>query len=229
MSNSVAKSDVKGDLLLPATTKSSWFRIGALGHDPWRAALEIINLVVNRLQGHSNIAVIGYDRQESLTNIQLFVDSWLVDIQRRGAKLYEMQQGNDTLYLCCDGKGRFRYSIQIDFNEQQLHVEFDRPEWRFVKREAFLLNTVNLHLLAKRICPLPEGQAVIPVRVLVRLSVICCAYQSLVQKSHQMLPVDTPLNQVAQIQSELRRRLTLQEMQSAYQPLDFRPNLPDRK
>ena len=229
MPNSVAKSDVKGDLLLPPTTKSSWFHIGALRHGLWRAALETIHLVVNRRRALSDIASTGYDGHESQTNIQLFVDGWLVDIQRRGAKLYEMKQRNDTLYFSCDGKGRFRYSVQIDFDAQLLHVEFDRPEWRFVKREVFLLNAVNLHLLAKRICPLPAGQAVIPVRLLVQLSIICWAYQSLLEKSNQAHPVDSSIKHVAQIQSELGRRLTALELQSAYQPLDFRPNLPDRK
>jgi hypothetical protein len=229
MLNSVAESDVKGDLPLPGTPKSSWFSIGALRHDLWRAALEAINLVVNRFRGLSNIAATGYDSHKSQTDIQLFVDSWLVDIQRRGAKLCEMKQQNGTLYLSCDGKGRFRYSVKIDFDTQRLHVEFDRPEWRFVKREVFLLNAVNLHLLAKRICPIAEGQAMIPVRLLVQLSIICWAYQSLAQKSNQALPVDSSINQVAHIQSELRRRLTALELQRAYQQIDFRPKLPDRK
>jgi hypothetical protein len=229
MLNSVAESDVKGDLTVRGAAKSPWFPIGALRHDLRRVALETINLVINRFRGLSNIAATGYDAHKSQTNIQLFVDNWLVDIQRRGAKLYEMKQRNGTLYLSCNGKGRFRYAVQIDFDAQRLHVEFDRPEWRFVKREVFLLNAVNLHLLAKRICPLAEGQAMIPVRLLVQLSIICRAYQSLVQKSNKALPVDNSINQVAQIQSELRRRLTALELQSAYRPLDFRPNLPNRK
>jgi hypothetical protein len=229
MLNSVAESDVKGDLPLPGTAKSSWFLFGALRHDLWRVALETINLVVNRFRGPSTIGTTGYDAHKSQANIQLFVDNWLVDIQRRGAKLYEMRQRKGTLYISCNGKGRFRYAVQIDFDAQRLHVEFDRPEWRFAKREVFLLNAVNLHLLAKRMCPLAEGQAMIPVRLLVQLSIICWAYQSLAQKSNQALPVDSSINQVAQIQSELRRRLTALELQSAYQPLDFRRNLPDRK
>jgi hypothetical protein len=229
MPNSVAKSGVKGDLLPPHVAKPSWFRIEALRHDLWRVGLGTVNLVVNRFRGPSNIACTGYRGHEPQTNIQLFVDSWLVDIQRRGAKLCEMRQRNDTLYLYCDGKDRFRYSVQIDFEAQQLRVEFDRPDWRFVKREVFVLNAVNLHFLAKRICPLPEGQAVIPVGLLVRLSIICRAYQGLVQKSDQALPVDTSIKQMAQIQSELRRRLTALELESASQSLNFRPKLPDRE
>ena len=227
MPNSVATSEVKGDLPISTAAKASRFHIRALRQDLWRATLDTINLVANRFPRISTITGDGSDGHESYTDVRLLVDNWLLDIQRRGARLCGMKQRNGTLYLSFGGKNRFRYSVQIDFDAQRLHVEFERPEWSFVKREVFLLTAVNLHLFAKRICPLPAGQAVIPVRLLLRLSALCRAYQRLVQNSDQALPADTSVKQLAQIQSELCRHLTALELQRTYKRLDFKLNSSD--
>jgi hypothetical protein len=154
----------------------------------------------------------------SATALRTVIDNWLTDVQRRGAELYAMNQGNGILYFSFQGKGRLRYSVQIDLDAQELTIEINRPEWKWVKREAFLLNPGSLRLLAKRMCPLPEGQAVISVYLLVRLSILCHAYQRLLQDYDREHHIHTSTNTVRQIESELCQHLTPEEQQRTDNP-----------
>jgi hypothetical protein len=149
---------------------------------------------------------------------QTLVDNWLTDVQRRGAELYAANRGDEVLYLSFQGKDRLRYSVEIDFDSQELRVEVNRPDWKWSKREAFLLNPGSLRLLAKRMCQLPEGQAVIPVYLLVRLSILCHAYQRLLQDYDQEHHIHTSTNTVQQIESELCQHLTPEEQQRTDNP-----------
>ena len=154
----------------------------------------------------------------SATALRTVIDNWLTDVQRRGAELYAMSQGNGILYFSFQGKDRLRYSVRVDLDAQELTIEINRPEWKWVKREAFLLNAGSLRLLAKRMCPLPEGQAVIPVYLLVRLSILCHAYQRLLQDYDREHHIHTATNTVRQIESELCQHLTPEEQQRTDNP-----------
>jgi hypothetical protein len=154
----------------------------------------------------------------SETPLRAVVDNWLTDVRRRGAELYAVNQGNGILYLSLQGKDRLQYSVQIDFDAQELRIEIDRSDWKAEKREAFLLNAGSLRLLAKRMCPLPEGQAAIPVYLLVRLSILCHAYQRLVEDYDQEHHICTSTNTVLQIESELCQHLTPEEQQRTDNP-----------
>ena len=155
----------------------------------------------------------------SETPIQTVVDNWLTDIRRRGAELYAMNQGNGILYLSLQGKDRLQYSVQIDFDAQELRTEINRSDWKLVKREASLLDAGSLRLLAKKMCPLSEGQAVIPVYLLVRLSILCHAFQRLLEDYDREHSVRTSTtNTVLQIDSELCQHLTPEEQQRTDNP-----------
>ncbi|HZC35515.1 MAG TPA: hypothetical protein VE242_07875 [Chthoniobacterales bacterium] len=154
----------------------------------------------------------------SNSGLQMLVDNWITDVQRRGAELYAMNQANQILYLSFQGEGRFRYSIQIDFDVQEILFQIDCPDWDSFNCETFLLNAESLRSLAKRICPVPEQQAIVPVYLLVRLSILCHAYQRLVQDYDQEKRIRTSTNTVLQIESELRRYLTPEEQQRTDNP-----------
>src|ERR1700704_776754 len=154
-----------------------------------------------------------YRMSTSETPLRTVVDNWLTDVRRRGAELYAMNQGDGVLYLSLQGKDRLEYSVQIDFDAQELRMEINRSDWKWMKREAFLLNAGSLRLLAKRICPLPEGQVAIPVYLLVRLSILCHAYQRLLEDFDREHHIHTSTNTVLQIESELRQSLTPEEQQ----------------
>jgi hypothetical protein len=154
----------------------------------------------------------------SAAALKTLVDNWLIDVQRRGAELYAVNQGNQNLYLSFQGKDQVRYSVRIDFDVYEVTVQINRSGWNSVKREAFLLNAESLRLLAKRMCPVPEGQAVVPVYLLVRLSILCHAYQRLLQDYDREHHIRTSTNTVQQIESELNRHLTPEEQQRTDNP-----------
>ena len=154
----------------------------------------------------------------SETPLRTVVDNWLTDVRRRGAELYAMNQGNGILYLSLQGKERLQYGVQINFDAQELRMEINRSDWKWVKREAFLLNAESLRLLANRMCPLPEGQAVISVYLLVRLSILCHAYQRLVEDYDREHHIRTSNNTVLEIESELCQHLTPEEQQRTDNP-----------
>ena len=95
----------------------------------------------------------------SATARQRLIDNWLADVRRRGAKLYSVKRGRAILYLSVQGKDRLRYSVKIDLDNQDIRIELNRSGWKWIKCERYLLDPGSLRLLAKRICPLPEGQA----------------------------------------------------------------------
>jgi hypothetical protein len=155
----------------------------------------------------------------SQATLRTVVDNWLFDVRRRGAEVYAINQGNGLLYLSLQGRDRLRYSLQIDFDAQELRIEINRPDWKWVKRETFLLNAESLRLLAKKMCPLPEGQAVIPVYLLVRLSILCHAYQRLLEDYDREHHIRTSCDTVRRIESELCQHLTPEEQQRTANPL----------
>lgn len=138
---------------------------------------------------------------------QKLVDSWLADIQRRGAKLYSVGRTRAVLYLSLQGKARFQYSIQIDLDAQHIVIELQRPEWKWFKRERYFLSVGNLRLLAKRICPLPEGQAVVTVDLLAQLLQLCGAYRHLLPETDRDHHSEFSPKTISKLESELRKYL----------------------
>jgi hypothetical protein len=144
---------------------------------------------------------------------QKLVGNWLADIQRRGAKVYSVARTNGVLHLSLQGKARFQYSVQIDLDSQQIIIELDRPEWKWAKRERYLLSAGNLRLLAKRICPLPEGHAMVTVDLLSRLLLLCGAYRRLLPEPDREHHSQFTPKTISELESELRKYLVLDERQ----------------
>jgi hypothetical protein len=150
--------------------------------------------------------------------LKTLVDNWLTDVQRRGADLYVENRGSGVLYLSFQGRDQLRFSVKIDFDVQEITVQINSPGWNSVKREAFLLNAESLRLLAKRMCPVREGRAVISVYLLARLAILCHAYQRLVEDYDREHHIHTSTNTVLEIESELRQSLTPEEQQRTDNP-----------
>jgi hypothetical protein len=138
---------------------------------------------------------------------QKLVDNWLADIQRRGAKVYSVTKTKGTLHLFLQGKARFQYTVQIDLDGQYIDIELDRPEWKWTKRETYLLRPENLRLLGKRICPLPEGHAMVTVDLLARLLVLCGAYRQLLPETDRNHDSQFSPKAISKLESELRKYL----------------------
>jgi hypothetical protein len=150
--------------------------------------------------------------------LETVVDNWLTDVQRRGAELYAVIRGNKTLYLSFEGKDELRYSVKIDFIVKDVRIQITGPQRSFVERDAFLLKSENLRSLANRMCLVGKGQAVIPIYLLARLSILCHAYQRLVEDFKREYHLGASTNTVAKIESELRRYLTLEEQKRTDNP-----------
>jgi hypothetical protein len=150
--------------------------------------------------------------------LKTLVDNWLTDVQRRGADLYAENRGNGVLYLSFQGKDQHQFSVKIDFDIQEMTVQINRPGWNSEKCETFLLNAESLRFIAKRMCPVQEGQAVISVYLLARLAILCHAYQRLLDDYDREHGIRTSTNTVLEIESELRQSLTPEEQQRTDNP-----------
>src|SRR5258708_25439194 len=109
--------------------------------------------------------------------MKTLVENWVMDVQRRGAELYAENEAEDVLYFSFQGKDQLRFSLRIDFDLQGLSVHINSPELPVTKREGLLLNQENLRLWAKRICPVPEGNAMISIYWMALLPILCASYQ----------------------------------------------------
>jgi hypothetical protein len=78
-----------------------------------------------------------------------------------------------------------------------------------------LLDESSLRYLARRICPLSERQAVIPVGLLVRLSIFCQDYRRLLDDHDREHHIHGSRDTLRQIESELCQYLTLDEQQGS--------------
>jgi hypothetical protein len=151
--------------------------------------------------------------------LEALVDNWLTDVRRRGAELYAMNKGNKILYLSFEGKRELRFSVNIDFAVKDVRVQITGPKWNFVERNAFLLNAENLRSLAHRMCPVKEGQAVIPIYLLVRLMILCHAYQRLVEDYEREYQMHTSTKTLQKLESEVRQYLTPEEQKRTDNPI----------
>ena len=148
---------------------------------------------------------------DSLSIRQRLIDIWLLDVRRRGAKLYSVRRSRAALYLSVQGKDRLLYKVKIDLGSQDIRIELNRSEWRWVKCERYLLSPGSLRLLAKRICPLPEGQAVVTVDLLTRMSLLCDAYRRSLQEHDSEHYARASTDCIGKIQAELQQYLIPEE------------------
>lgn len=150
---------------------------------------------------------------------RLLVENWLTDVQRRGAELYATNEGDEIRYFSFEGRDRFRFSIEIDFAVQEITLQITDPKKSGVEIEILALTSDNLEALARMMCSVKEGEAVIPVYLLAQLAVICHGYQRLIQELDEVHGIHTTTGSVADIEADLRRFLTPEEQKRTDNPL----------
>jgi hypothetical protein len=156
------------------------------------------------------------DSQESF---RFIVDNWLTDVQRRGADLYAKNEGDEVQYFSFEGKNHFRFSLEIDYALQEIAVQITDPTTGGMEVENLALTSKNLDALARLMCSVKEGEAVVPVYLLAQLAVICHGYQRLVQELDQVHGIETTTGSVTEIEADLRRFLTPEEQKRTDNPL----------
>jgi hypothetical protein len=156
------------------------------------------------------------DSNESFRSI---VDNWLTDVKRRGAELYATNDGDDAQYFSFEGKNHFRFSLKIDYALQEIAVQITDPTSGGMEVENLALTSKNLDALARLMCSVKEGEAVVPVYLLAQLAVICHGYQRLVQELDKVHGIETTTGSVTDIETDLRRFLTTEEQKRTDNPL----------
>jgi hypothetical protein len=156
------------------------------------------------------------DSNESFRSI---VDNWLTNVKRRGAELYATNEGDEVQYFSFEGKNHFRFSLKIDYALQEIAVQITDPTTGGMEVENLALTAKNLDALARLMCSVKEGEAVVPVYLLAQLAVICHGYQRLVQELDKVHGIETTTGSVSDIETDLRRFLTPEEQKRTDNPL----------
>src|ERR1700688_169258 len=156
---------------------------------------------------------------DSKESLRLTVDNWLTDVKRRGAELYAANEGDEVQYFSFEGKDHFRFSIEIDYAIQEITVQITDPKTGGIEIEILALIAKNLDSLARLMCSVKEGEAVVPVYLLAQLAVICHGYQRLVQELDKVHGIETTTGSVTEIEADLRRFLTPEEQKRTDNPL----------
>jgi hypothetical protein len=151
--------------------------------------------------------------------LRLMVDNWLTDVKRRGAELYAVNEGDQVEYFSFEGKDHFRFSIKIDYAIQEINVQITDPKTGGIEIEMLALTAKNLASLARLMCSVKEGEAVVPVYLLAQLAVICHGYERLIQELDQLRGIQTTTGSVAEIEADLRQYLTPEEQKRTDNPL----------
>ena len=151
--------------------------------------------------------------------LRLMVDNWLTDVARRGAELYAVNEGDQVEYFSFEGKDHFRFSIEIDYAIQEINVQITDPKTGGIEIEMLALAAKNLASLARLMCSVKEGEAVVPVYLLAQLAVICHGYERLIQELDQLRGIQTSTGSVAEIEADLRQYLTPDEQKRTDNPL----------
>jgi hypothetical protein len=150
---------------------------------------------------------------------RLLVENWLTDVERRGAELYATNEGDEVQYFSFEGREHFRFSIEIDYALQDITLQITEPKKGGVEIERLALTSKNLEALARMMCSVKEGEAVVPVYLLAQLAVICHGYQRLIQELDQVHGIHTTTGSVTDIEADLRRFLTSNEQKRTDNPL----------
>ena len=156
---------------------------------------------------------------DSKESFRFIVDNWLTDVKRRGADLYAANEGDEVQYFSFEGKNHFRFSLEIDYALQEIAVQITDPTTGGMEVENLALTDKNLDALARLMCSVKEGEAVVPVYLLAQLAVICHGYQRLVQELDQVHGIETTTGSVTEIEADLRRFLTPEEQKRTNNPL----------
>ncbi len=150
---------------------------------------------------------------------RLLVENWLTDIKRRGAELYATNEGDEVQYFSFEGREHFRFSIEIDYTLQDITLQITDPKKGGVEIERLTLTSKNLEALARMMCSVKEGEAVVPVYLLAQLAVVCHGYQRLIQELDKVHGIHTTTGSVTDIEADLRRFLTPDEQKRTDNPL----------
>lgn len=161
---------------------------------------------------------------ETTCRLRRAVDNWLTEVQRRGAQLYARNECGDNQYLSFEGRAHVCYSVDLDYTLGEIKLEITDPARPLPTHETVGFTEHNLHALAKRIAPLKEGEACIPVSLLVRLTSLCDAYQHLVAEFDKARRIHTSTQTVQAIRRDLSTLLTPEEQQHA-EPGPAQPEL----
>jgi len=156
---------------------------------------------------------------DSKESFRFIVDNWLTDVRRRGADLYATNEGDGVQYFSFEGKNHFRFSVEIDYALQEIAVQITDPTTGGMEVENLALTANNLDALARLMCSVKEGEAVVPVYLLAQLAVICHGYQRLVQELDKVHGIETTTGSVTDIEADLRRFLTAEEQKRTDNPL----------
>jgi hypothetical protein len=156
---------------------------------------------------------------DSKESFRFIVDNWLTDVRRRGADLYATNEGDGVQYFSFEGKNHFRFSVEIDYALQEIAVQITDPTTGGMEVENLALTANNLDALARLMCSVKEGEAVVPVYLLAQLAVICHGYQRLVQELDKVHGIETTTGSVTDIEADLRRFLTPEEQKRTDNPL----------
>ena len=156
---------------------------------------------------------------DSNESFRFMVDNWLTDVKRRGADLYATNEGDGVQYFSFEGKNHFRFSVEIDYALQEIAVQITDPTTGGMEVENLALTANNLEALARLMCSVKEGEAVVPVYLLAQLAVICHGYQRLVQELDKVHGIETTTGSVTDIEADLRRFLTPEEQKRTNNPL----------
>jgi hypothetical protein len=162
---------------------------------------------------------LGFLCTDSKEPFRLIVENWLTDVKRRGAELYATNEGDEVQYLSFEGKDHLRFSLEIDYALQEITVQITNPKTGGMEIEKLLLTAKNLGALARMMCSVKEGEAVVPVYLLAQLAVICHGYQRLVQELDELHRIKTTSGSVSDIEADLRRFLTPEEQKRTDNPL----------
>lgn len=156
---------------------------------------------------------------DSKESFRLIVDNWLTDVRRRGAELYAANEGDEVHYFSFEGKNHFRFSVEVDYSLQEITVQITDPTTGGMEVENLALSGKNLEALARLMCNVKEGEAVVPVYLLAQLAIICHGYQRLVQELDKVHGIETTTGSVSDIEADLRRFLTPEEQKRTDNPL----------
>jgi len=148
---------------------------------------------------------------ETTCRLRQAVNNWLTDVQRRGAQLYAGNESGDMQYFSFEGRAHACYNVDLDYTLGEIKLQVTDPARPVMTRETVGLTEHNLRALAKRIAPLREGEACIPVSLLTQLTFLCQAYQRLVADFDKARRIHTSTQTVQAILRELNALLTAEE------------------
>jgi hypothetical protein len=150
---------------------------------------------------------------------RLLVENWITDVKRRGAELYATNEGDEVQYLSFEGRDQFRFSVEVDYAVRDITLQITDPKSGVVDVEQLALTAKNLESIARLMCSVKEGEAVVPVYLLAQLAVICHGYQRLIQELDKVHGIHTTTESVTEIEADLRRFLTPDEQKRTDNPL----------